>query len=105
LGVNYAYLHRSTIGRKERGRGRTWLYILNRRLAPIWTLDPNSFAGYLFIQNKYLEAAMLKPRDILQRLKNRQDYNAKNEAIQLTLFDIYDKESVEEIDDIDESIL
>jgi hypothetical protein len=105
LGVNYAYLHRSTIGRKERGRGRTWLYVLNRRLAPIWTLDPNSFAGYLFIQNKYLEAAMYNPRSILNRLKDKEDYNEENEPIQLTLFDIDTREVVSQIDNIDTNIL
>jgi len=104
LGVNYAYLHRSTIGRKEKGRGRTWLYVLNRRLAPIWTLDPNSFAGYLFIQNKYLEAAMLNPRSILNRLKDKQDYNEKNQPIQLTLFDIDTREVVSQINNIDTNI-
>jgi len=105
LGVNYAYLHRSTIGRKERGRGRTWLYVLNRRLAPIWTLDPNSFAGYLFIQNKYLEAAMNNPRAILNRLKDKQDYNERNQPVQLTLFDIDTREAVSQIDNIDTDIL
>jgi hypothetical protein len=105
LGVNYAYLHRSTIGRKEIGRGRTWLYVLNRRLAPIWTLDPNSFAGYLFIQNKYLEETMYNPRSILNRLKDKKDYNEKDQPIQLTLFDIETREAVSQIDNIDTNIL
>jgi len=105
LGVNYAYLHRSTIGRKERGRGRTWLFVLNRRLAPIWKLDPNSFAGYLFIQNKYLEEAMYNPRSILNRLKDKNDYNEQNQPIQLTLFDIDTREAVSLIDNIDTNIL
>lgn len=105
LGVNYAYLHRSTIGRKERGRGRTWLYVLNRRLAPIWTLDPNSFAGYLFIQNKYLEAAMNNPRSILNRLKDKQDYNEEGQAVQLTLFDIDTREVVSQIDNVNTTII
>jgi hypothetical protein len=99
LGVNYAYLHRSTIGRKERGYGRTWLYVLNRRLAPIWRLDPNSFAGYLFIKNKHLKAAMEDPRSILQRLTN--DESEDNASVQLTLFDIDDRVPSDWIDDID----
>ena len=90
LGVNYAYLHRSTIGRKERGYGRTWLYILNRRLAPIWRLDPNSFAGYLFIQNEYLEMAMDNPSLILRRLGS-ESTSGDSCQNQLTLFDIDDR--------------
>lgn len=103
LGVNYAYLHRATIGRKERGYGRTWLYILNRRLAPIWRLDPNSFAGYLFIQNKYLEAAMENPKAILKRLYSRTDFDSENKNVQLTLFDIETRAPSEWVDDIDEN--
>jgi hypothetical protein len=102
LGVNYAYLHRSTIGRKERGYGRTWLYVLNRRLAPIWRLDPNSFAGYLFIQNKHLEAAMENPKLILRRLNPGSDVDNNNRSIQLTLFDIDNRAPSDWIDDIDE---
>jgi hypothetical protein len=102
LGVDYAYLHRSTIGRKERGYGRTWLYVLNRRLAPIWRLDPNSFAGYLFIQNKYLEAAMENPRSILQRLESDLDVDTNNKSIQLKLFDIDNRAPSDLIDDIDD---
>jgi hypothetical protein len=102
LGVNYAYLHRSTIGRKERGYGRTWLYVLNRRLAPIWRLDPNSFAGYLFIQNKHLEAAMKNPKLILRRLDEKSDIDNNNKQVQLELFDIDNRIASDWINDIDE---
>ena len=100
LGVDYAYLHRSTIGRKERGYGRTWLYILNRRLAPIWRLDPNSFAGYLFIQNKHLEAAMENPKLILNRIYSKTDSDGEGKPTQLTLFDA--NRSPDWLDDFDE---
>ena len=41
LGIQLGYFHSSTIGRKDgKSGGRTKLYILNRRLSPIWTLDP-----------------------------------------------------------------
>jgi hypothetical protein len=102
LGVNYAYLHRSTIGRKERGYGRTWLYVLNRRLAPIWRLDPNSFAGYLFIQNRHLEAAMENPRSILKRLYSQMDVDDENKSVQLALFDIDNRAPSEWINDFNE---
>lgn len=51
LGVRYGYFHRSSIGNKD-GTGRTRLYILTRRLAPHFKLDPSSFAGYLWATNE-----------------------------------------------------
>lgn len=94
LGVQYGYFHKSTIGRKERGAGRTRRFVMNRRLAPIWNLDPNSFAGYLFMKNELLEEAMSAPEKILRRIKDL-DSSANSEVsenVQLTLFDIYDND-------------
>lgn len=68
LGVRYGYLHRSTIGNKE-GTGRTLLYILSRRLAPFFKLDPTSFAGYKFITNNALREAMHNPKSFAARIK------------------------------------
>lgn len=95
LGVQLGYFHRTTIGKKDgMSGGRTNLYILNRRLAPIWTLDPTSFAGYLFVQNKLLEEAIDNPNALLRRLKKKltQGYNETEEFVQLSLF----QESAEE---------
>ena len=60
LGVRYGYLFQSIIGRKE-GIGRAPLYILSRRLAPLFNLDPMGFAGYKFVQNQALELLMDHP--------------------------------------------
>ena len=90
LGVRYGYFHRSTLGRKERGAGRTWRFIMNRRLAPIWTLDPNSFTGYLFMQNKLLEETMEDPVSILRRLKDSLTNDIESDKMQLFLFDMLD---------------
>jgi hypothetical protein len=68
LGVQYGYFHQSTIGNKE-GTGRTRLYVLTRRLAPFFTLDPTSFAGYKFVTNDALREAMLKPKTFLGKLR------------------------------------
>ena len=57
LGVQYGYFHRSSIGTK-RFAGRTPLFILTRRLAPFFSLDPTSFAGYQFITTAELRSAM-----------------------------------------------
>lgn len=57
LGVREGYLYRATIGRKS-GHGRTARYVLSRRLAPYFSLDPTSFSGYLFVTNDNLRQAM-----------------------------------------------
>jgi hypothetical protein len=68
LGVRYGYFHESTIGNKE-GTGRTKLYILSRRLAPHFKLDPTGFSGYKFMTNMALIEAMHKPGSLLRRAK------------------------------------
>lgn len=101
LGVQLGYFHKSTIGKKDgMSGGRTNLYILNRRLAPIWTLDPTSFAGYLFVQNKLLEEAMDNPNALLRRLKKTltSDNNDASEFVQLSLF----KEEDEDLFNVEE---
>ena len=90
LGVELGYFHKSTIGRKDSvNGGRTALYVLNRRLSPIWTLDPTSFAGYLFLTNKVIEDAMEKPFSLLNRIKK-----GYIEGDNLTLFDESDYSSI-----------
>lgn len=68
LGVRFGYFHESTIGAKV-GIGRVPLFILTRRLAPFFTLDPTSFAGYQFVTSETLRAAMTQPRTFIRRLK------------------------------------
>ena len=69
LGVQLGYFQKSTIGRKDsRSGGRTRLFVLNRRLAPLWTLDPNGFSGYLFVTNALVEEAMQQPISLLRRI-------------------------------------
>jgi hypothetical protein len=80
LGVQQGYLHEATIGNKE-GTGRTRLYILNRMLAPLFTLDPTSFAGYLFVTNEALREAMSRSKP----LRNLDEEDVEVE--QLTLFE------------------
>ena len=87
IGIQLGYFHKSTIGRKNVGSiGRLRLYVLNRRLAPIWTLDPNGFAGYLFLKNKVLEDAIKDPMTTSKYFD--QKYSKNNEYIQLSLFEI-----------------
>lgn len=60
FGVASGYFSESTIGNKD-GTGRTRLYVLTRRLAPAFLLDPTGFAGYLFVTNDFLHQAMTDP--------------------------------------------
>ena len=85
LGVRYGYFHRSTIGNKE-GTGRTWLYILTRRLAPHFKLDPSSFAGYLWVTNEAMRNAMSRPEAMLRRISS-QGVSGFFEDSQLRLFE------------------
>lgn len=70
LGLRYGYFHESTIGTKD-GTGRTRLYILSRRLAPHFTLDPTSFAGYKFVTTKAIHDAMRNPNSLVGKVKSR----------------------------------
>ena len=85
LGVRYGYFHRSTIGNKD-GTGRTRLYVLTRRLAPFFNLDPTGFSGYLWVTSEVLQSALRNPDRLLRRLKGD---NVENilDPDQLQLFD------------------
>jgi hypothetical protein len=87
LGIRFGYFHESTIGRKEGlTSGRTRLYILSRRLAPFFNLDPTSFAGYLFVTNEYISEIIEKPQAMLRRIK-KYGIEPDIEPIQLPLFE------------------
>lgn len=60
FGVRNSMFTRTTIGRKE-GFGRTHRYILTRRVAPHFTLDPNGFTAYRFLTNETLHKMMHDP--------------------------------------------
>ena len=86
LGVQLGYFHRSTIGRKDsKSGGRTRLYVLNRRLAPIWNLDPTGFAGYLFVTNALIEEAIQQPMSLLRRI-SKEGISEEKGIVQLELF-------------------
>lgn len=84
-GVRLGYLHEATIGNKA-GNGRTWLYILNRRLAPSFVLDPTGFQGYLFMTNEDLHKAITTGKQ-LRAIEESFDDDIK----QLSLFDIWEE--------------
>lgn len=87
LGVRLGFLHQSFIGNKE-GNGRTYLYILNRCFAPIFTLDPTGFQGYLFMTNNDLTAAIHSGKKL--RSINAEKPDDDNGIYQLSLFDYWE---------------
>ena len=98
IGLQLGYFHKSTIGRKNSGSiGRVRLYVLNRRLAPIWNLDPNGFAGYLFLKNQVLEEAIVNPISTVKYFEEK--YKTENNYIQLTLFDMQNSITTESEED------
>lgn len=86
LGVKHGYFQRSTIGNKD-GTGRTALYILTRRVAPYFTLDPSGFAGYLFVTADRLREGIRHPQALLRRVKSKGVAVAFGEEAQLSLFE------------------
>ena len=69
LGVRYRYLQRRTYSTKE-GGGREFWYILNRRLCPVFELDPTGFEGRMSLTPDMLRLACEDPdRFVRARLK------------------------------------
>jgi len=87
LGVQYGYFYESTIGNKE-STGRTRLYVLSRRVAPFFLLDPTGFSGYKFVTNSFLREAMLRPKTTLSRI----DSQGLDAAIQSSQGDLFGQE-------------
>jgi hypothetical protein len=85
LGIRFGYFHRSTIGNKD-GTGRTPLYVLTRRLAPYFNLDPTSFAGYLFVTSHKIWEAINAPDQFLRKVKES-GVDSSFEVRQLLLFE------------------
>lgn len=84
LGVRLGFLHRSYIGNKD-GTGRTFLYVLNRCFAPIFTLDPTGFQGYLFMTNNDLHKAISSGKEL--RCIDNEKSDEENDIYQISLFD------------------
>lgn len=69
LAVEWGYLNISTISNKE-GTGRNILYTLNRRLTPLFKLDPTGYAAHLSVTPEMLNIALLNPNQfVAERLR------------------------------------
>ena len=85
LGVRLGFFHEMRIGNKD-GNGRTMLYVLNRCFAPIFTLDPTGFQGYLFMTNEDLHKAINSGKQL--RKITKYDTNNDDDPKQLSFEDI-----------------
>ncbi|MCX6622787.1 MAG: hypothetical protein NTY38_17320 [Acidobacteria bacterium] len=83
LGVQYGYIHEASIGNKE-GTGRTRMFVLSRRLAPFFMLDPTGFAGYKFVTNAAIKEAILRPKAFIANFSKGE---LLEDPPQLRLFD------------------
>jgi hypothetical protein len=72
LGTKEGFFYRATLGAK-RGAGRVPRYVLSRRLAPHFKLDPTSFAGYLFVTSAALRKGLDNPNYRLRETSKRDD--------------------------------
>jgi hypothetical protein len=80
LGLTCAYLSRSSIGRKE-GFGRTERYVLSRRFAPNWNLDPGGISAYKFLKTVDLEMMMSRP-DQFRLMLRRERGSGQSDPLQ-----------------------
>jgi hypothetical protein len=96
LGARLGFLHEARIGTKD-GSGRTFLYVLNRCFAPLFTLDPTSFQGYLYMTNADLHEAIRTGRQ-LRRVKDDVYYD--DDVRQLTFNEILTSDDILTFDDI-----
>lgn len=70
LGVQEGFFYETHIGTKE-GFGRTNLYVLTRRLAPSFNLDPIGFSAYKFVTCNFLQNASTHPKSLIIKLKEK----------------------------------
>lgn len=84
MGVKYGYLYADTTGNKS-GMGRTKLYVLSRRLAPAFKLDPIGFSGYLSLKNDFLLEISERPNKFVNRLRRQGISNTLAASPQLSL--------------------
>jgi len=70
LGVIHGYFYMDSINAKN-GMERVTLYVLTRRLAPAFSLDPIGFSGYLTLTTKELAEMSEHPQTYINRLRKK----------------------------------
>lgn len=91
MGVRFGYLYEDATGRKT-GMGRTKLYVLSRRLAPAFKLDPIGFSNYLSLTSKFLLEISERPNSFVSRLRKQGPDKAVEAPAQLTFLEDLDND-------------
>ncbi|NWD09798.1 ORC-CDC6 family AAA ATPase [Pseudomonas gingeri] len=91
MGVRFGYLYEDATGRKT-GMGRTKLYVLSRRLAPAFKLDPIGFSNYLSLTSKFLLEISERPNSFVSRLRKQGPNKAVEAPAQLTFLEDLDND-------------
>lgn len=81
LGVRYRYFQLRTYSSKEGGGRENW-YILNRRLCPVFKLDPTGFEGRISITSDLLRLACQDPAKFVKLRLRQQDTNDEQAAFE-----------------------
>ncbi|MEN6520069.1 MAG: hypothetical protein ABFD46_02825 [Armatimonadota bacterium] len=84
LGVRYRYFQLRTYSTKEGGGREKW-YILNRRLCPVYKLDPSGFEGRISLTAEALRLACENPQKFV-RMRLKQNINQSSDHEHPTLF-------------------
>jgi len=83
FGVEAGYFVKTTISNKE-GWGRNYMYILSKRLAPHFRLDPGGYAHHLSIKAEDLEFACDYPKQfVTKRSKLNEEKVSDNEQLDI----------------------
>lgn len=85
LGVIHGYFYLDSIGAKN-GFGRKNLYVLTRRLAPAFSLDPTGFSGYLTLTSRTLTEIAERPQSYVNRLRKK-GISILEDSMQMSLLD------------------
>ncbi len=85
LGVIHGYFYIDSIGSKS-GMGRVTLYVLTRRLAPAFSLDPIGFSSYLTVTSNFLKDISERPQAFISRLRKNGIAKSEDNG-QLSLLD------------------
>jgi hypothetical protein len=81
LGVRYRYFQLRTYSSKEGGGRESW-YILNRRLCPVFKLDPTGFEGRISLTSDLLRLACQDPAAFVKLRLRQQHTNGEQPAFE-----------------------
>lgn len=91
MGVKFGYLYEDATGKKS-GMGRTKLYVLSRRLAPAFKLDPIGFSNYLSLTSTFLLEISERPNSFVSRLRKQGPDSILKVSPQLTFLEDLDND-------------